>query len=95
MAQATISIRMDANLKRNFEREPLSYPKITKEELERRIADLEAGKGVRVSLEELEYVASAPNDAERKKRLGDLRVSKGFPRSVGAADTPSIGGDSK
>lgn len=85
MTQATLSVRMDAELKRDFDKicddlgmtmstavtmlakkmtrekrlpfEPYldpSYDVLTKEELQRRIADLDVGKGVRVTLEDLE-----------------------------------------
>lgn len=85
MAQATLSVRMDAGLKKDFDKicdelgmtmstavtmlakkmvreqripfeaavDPSDYV-ITKEELQRRIADVEAGRVVRISLEDLD-----------------------------------------
>ena len=85
MAQATVSVRMDEGLKKDFDKicddlgmtmttavtmlakkmvrerrmpfeasvNPSDYL-LTKEELRRRIADLDAGKGVRVTFEQLE-----------------------------------------
>lgn len=102
MAQATVSVRMEEELKRDFDKicddlgmtmttaitmlakkmtrekrlpfeasvEPSDYV-LTKEELQRRIADVEAGRGVRVTLGELERMA------DLREGIAELNAGKG------------------